>query len=154
MKEKSLTRNHRGKVIGRRIIEKESSRRAASGRHLGLREAMELQEAPNHKDRCPLSECKSCIKMLILNCVLESPNPAAGKNCLHFSILAHLEKHTELYIIQSTACVHFSIWGYFLGKKITIVNHCPRPVGVLWMLPNPPNCNIHQNLGKSTILKI
>ena len=49
MEEKSMTRNHRGGMIGRGIIEKESLRRA-SGRHLGssrrLQEARGLQEAP------------------------------------------------------------------------------------------------------------
>ena len=52
--------------MGRRILEKKSLRReasgrhlggirGASGRHLGLQEAMGLQEAPNHKKSMPLS---------------------------------------------------------------------------------------------------
>ena len=44
----------------------------ASGRHLGLQAAMELQEAPNLKNRCPSQlKCKISIKMLILHCVFE-----------------------------------------------------------------------------------
>jgi hypothetical protein len=35
MEKKSMTRDHAGRVIGREIIEKESLRREASGRHLG-----------------------------------------------------------------------------------------------------------------------
>ena len=80
MKEKSMTKNHGGGVIGRGITEKESLRREASGvylgdireisgRHLGLQEAMGLQEAPKHKNRCssPL-DCEKNIKMLIESC--------------------------------------------------------------------------------------
>jgi len=81
MEEKSMTRNHGGGIIGRGVIEKESLRREASGRHLGgiweasgkhlaLQEAMGLQEAPNHKNRCPSRlEDKSFINILILHCV-------------------------------------------------------------------------------------
>ena len=82
MQEKSMTSNHGGGITGGEIIEKESWRGGhlggmwkasgrhlggiweasgshlgsiweASGRHLGLQAAMELQEAPNHKNRCP-----------------------------------------------------------------------------------------------------
>jgi hypothetical protein len=78
-----MTRNHGGGIIGIEIIEKGSSRGEASrrhlggiweasGRHLGLQAAMGLQEAPNHKNRCPSQlKCKSCIKMLILQCFFE-----------------------------------------------------------------------------------
>ena len=85
MKEKSMTRKHGGGIIGRGIIEKESLRREASGRHLGnvchweasgslpdasqnLQGARELQEAQRHKNQCHFRlECKSLIKMLILH---------------------------------------------------------------------------------------
>ena len=44
----------------------------ASGRHLGLQAAMELQEAPNHKNRCPSQlKCKTSLKMLTLHRVFE-----------------------------------------------------------------------------------
>ena len=44
----------------------------ASGRYLGLQAAMGLQEAPNHKNRCPSQlKRKSVIRMLILHCVFE-----------------------------------------------------------------------------------
>ena len=59
-------------MIGREIIEKESWRGEASRRHLGFQEAMEFQEAPNHKNRCPSRlKYNMSIKMLILHCVFE-----------------------------------------------------------------------------------
>jgi len=46
--------------------------KGGTGRHLGLQEAMGLQEAPKHKNRCVSQlECKSVIKMLILHIVCE-----------------------------------------------------------------------------------
>ena len=80
--------------MGREIIEKESLRGEASERHLGgiweapgrhlggiweaserhlgLQAATGLQEAPNHKNRCPSQlKCKSCVKICILHTVCE-----------------------------------------------------------------------------------
>ena len=78
MEDKSMTKNHGGGIIGGAIIEKESSRREtsakhlgsiweASGRHLGLQEAMGLPE-----NQCPSRlEWKSSIKMLIWHSIFE-----------------------------------------------------------------------------------
>ncbi len=74
----TLRRNHwkenpREEIIEERgILEASARHPEASGRHLGLQEAMGLQEAPNHKNRCPSQlKCNISIKMLILHCVFE-----------------------------------------------------------------------------------
>ena len=55
MEKKSSRREQSGKPVG--------GVREASGRHLGLQEAMGLQEA--HKNRCPSQlDCKSCIGII------------------------------------------------------------------------------------------
>ena len=52
----------------------------SSGRHLGLQAAMGLQEAPNHKNRCPSRlKCNISLKMLILHYVFEGQITKYGK---------------------------------------------------------------------------
>ena len=60
MKEKSIKKNHGGGIIGKGIIEEESLRRKASGRHLGgIWEASTVGFPPNlSKDNRELNnEC-------------------------------------------------------------------------------------------------
>jgi hypothetical protein len=124
-----MTRNH-----GRGIAERESLRRAASERHLGLQQAMGPQEAPNHKGRCPSRpECTSCIKML------RSPN-IVNSNVKCSPVVVDGARHQARLLditplgspTNESAWGHEQIWTLLLPRMRTM-RHDGGKAGEKWI---------------------